>query len=229
MSHAYIAYLRVSTQKQGNSGLGLEAQQASIDGFVRDGDVVVARYVEVESGKKADRPQLTRALDHCRRIGATLLIAKLDRLARDVHLISGLMKSGVPFKAVDMPEASEFLIHITAAVAEQEARQIGARTRAALAAAKTRGVVLGGYRGVPPTEAAQQAATAAAAIVRSQAADSFAASLRPVLAAVMAEGAKSLREVADMLNARGVRTVRGGSWSAVQVMRLIERCDVVSA
>lgn len=140
----YITYLRVSTQQQGVSGLGLEAQRASIAAFAR-GAEILAEYVEVESGKRNDRPQLQLALEHARKAKATLLIAKLDRLARNVYFIADLMQNGkVDFIACDMPQANRLTLQIMAVMAEHEARMISERTKAALAAAKARGVKLGG-------------------------------------------------------------------------------------
>ena len=140
----YVVYLRVSTQRQGASGLGLEAQRAAVAAFVAQrGGQVLAERVEVESGKRADRPQLAEALAEAKRAGAVLLIAKLDRLARNVAFIAGLLEAGVEVQACDMPEANRFLLHVMAAVAEHEAAAISARTKAALAAAKARGVKLG--------------------------------------------------------------------------------------
>src|SRR5271154_4183939 len=143
----FVSYLRVSTARQGISGLGLEAQRASVAAFLNGGDwTLVQEVVEVESGKRSDRPALAEALRLCRKHRATLIIAKLDRLARNVHFISGLMESGVEFVAVDMPQANRFVVHILAAVAEQEADAISRRTKAALEAAKARGQKLGGRR-----------------------------------------------------------------------------------
>ncbi len=144
----YIAYYRVSTQRQGKSGLGLEAQQAAVKDHLNGGRwQLVAQITEVESGKRKDRPKLAEALKLCRVHGATLIIAKLDRLARNVAFVSALMDAGVEFEAVDFPQANRLTIHIMAAVAEHEAKAISERTKAALAAAKVRGVKLGGYRG----------------------------------------------------------------------------------
>ncbi|WP_435416859.1 recombinase family protein [Parerythrobacter aurantius] len=135
------AYLRVSTQRQGQSGLGLEAQRSAIMALIGSADFV--EFIEVESGKKSSRPQLQAALAHCRKSKVQLVIAKLDRLARNVHFVSGLMDSGVDFVAADMPQADRFMLHIFAAMAEEEGRRISERTKAALAAAKARGVKLG--------------------------------------------------------------------------------------
>lgn len=139
----FVTYLRVSTERQGQSGLGLEAQRAAVAAHVLGRGEVVAEFVEVESGKRADRPELARALAEAKRAGAVLLIAKLDRLARNVAFIANLLESGVEVTAADMPEANRFVLHIMAAVAEQEGRAISERTKAALAAAKARGVKLG--------------------------------------------------------------------------------------
>ncbi|MFC7553473.1 recombinase family protein [Pseudoroseomonas wenyumeiae] len=151
MSRTYVAYLRVSTDKQGRSGLGLEAQQAAIDVFLSPNDRLLSPpFIEVESGRKVGRPQLHAALALCRKRRATLLVAKLDRLARDAHFLLGLQKAGVDFVAADMPSANRLTVGIMALVAEEEARAISARTKAALAAAKARGMKLGGDRGTAP-------------------------------------------------------------------------------
>jgi DNA invertase Pin-like site-specific DNA recombinase len=139
-----VAYYRVSTAKQGRSGLGLDAQRAAVQGYANGRGEVVAEFVEVETGKRADRPRLAEAMAHAKKTRATLVIAKLDRLARNVHFISGLMESGVPFDCADRPGADPFRLHIEAAVAEEEARKVSERTRVALAAAKERGTLLGG-------------------------------------------------------------------------------------
>lgn len=149
MGLGLIPYYRVSTAKQGKSGLGLEGQMMAVKEYARRvGGKIIASYKEVETGKKTDRdrPQLARAMAHCRRSGSTLVIAKLDRLSRNVHFLSGLMEAGVDFVCCDMPAASRFTLHIMAAVAEMEAKQISERTKAALAAAKARGVLLGTHR-----------------------------------------------------------------------------------
>src|SRR5271154_3347795 len=144
----FISYLRVSTARQGASGLGLEAQREAVSRYLNGGHwQLVQELVEVESGKRNDRPAIAEALRLCRLHRATLIIAKLDRLARNVHFISSLMEAGVEFVAVDFPQANRLTVHILAAVAEHEASMISARTKAALAAAKARGVKLGGQRG----------------------------------------------------------------------------------
>jgi DNA invertase Pin-like site-specific DNA recombinase len=215
---SYIAYLRVSTQKQGQGGLGMEAQQEAIKRFIRDGDTLAGMFVEVESGRDCERPQLTAAMEACRRTGARLLIAKLDRLARSVRFISTLMESEVKFTACDMPDADPFRLHIEAAIAEEEARKISARTKAALAAAKARGVRLGGYRGVPPVREAGVKGNA----VRAATAHARAMSLRPVIDELRASGASTLVAIGEGLNARGIVAPRGGKWQAPQVRRLLQ-------
>ena len=141
-----VAYYRVSTKRQGRSGLGLAAQQSAVQAYADGRGNVIAEYTEVETGKKADRPKLAEALAHARKARAKLVIAKLDRLGRNVAFISGLMESGVPFDCADRPGADPFRLHIEAAIAEEEARKIGQRTREALRAAKRRGVLLGASR-----------------------------------------------------------------------------------
>lgn len=219
---AYVEYYRVSTDKQGRSGLGLEAQQEAVRRFLRAGDQTIKPpFIEVESGKNDDRPQLHAAMDVCRRMGATLLIAKLDRLARDVAFIATLMKSDVRFVACDMPDADPFRLHIEAAIAEEEARKISHRTKAALAAAKARGVKLGGYRGYDLTEDQRTKGAAMSAQVRADAAAQRAVGLLPVIEGIKAEGITSMGGIAKALNERGIPTARGGQWQAVQVQRLL--------
>jgi DNA invertase Pin-like site-specific DNA recombinase len=217
----FVAYYRVSTQRQGRSGLGLEAQQTAVRDFLNGGDWrLVAEVTEVESGKRSDRPKLAEAVKLCRLHGAVLIIAKLDRLARNVAFISNLMESGVEFHAVDFPQANRLTVHILAAVAEHEAKAISERTKAALAAAKRRGVKLGGYRGTTMTRAMRKAASEAI----TKRANARAADLAPTIAELQAAGATSLRAIAAGLNERGIPTSRGeGTWSATQVMRVLAR------
>lgn len=220
-SGKFVLYFRVSTARQGASGLGLDAQRKAVTEFLNGGDWrTVGEFTEVESGKRSDRPELARAIEACRVHGARLLIAKLDRLSRDAHFLLGLDKEGVDFVAADMPNANRLTVGIMALVAEEERRMIGARTKAALAAAKARGVVLGGDRGGRATDAARTKAAA----VRQDKADARAMDLAKVIAEVKADGATSLRQVATELNARGIGTARGdGLWTAVQVSRVLAR------
>jgi DNA invertase Pin-like site-specific DNA recombinase len=217
----FVSYLRVSTDRQGRSGLGLEAQREAVSQYLKGGPCkLVAELVEVESGKRNDRPALAEALKLCRIHGAVLLVAKLDRLARNVYFTSSLMESGVEFLACDFPTANRLTIHILAAVAEHEASAISARTKAALAAAKARGVKLGGDRGgVIARHAAK--GNLASAVVRCARADKRAADLLPVIQAIQSQGATSLREIASVLNERDIPAARGGQWSAVQVQRIL--------
>ena len=199
----------------------MEAQRAAVEAFVAArGGEVLAEKVEVESGKRADRPQLAEALAEAKRLGAVLLIAKLDRLARNVAFISGLLESGVEVQACDMPEANKFMLHIMAAVAEHEAAAISARTKAALAAAKARGVKLGWS--IPERAAEAKLASQRAAEGRAAEADQFAARVGPMAAALAAEG-RSLRQIASELNARGIATPRGKAWQATSVKNLLAR------
>ena len=228
-ARTFVAYLRVSTDRQGRSGLGLDAQHAAIAAFLMPGDrLLQPPYVEVESGRNPDRPKLREALARCRATGATLLIAKLDRLARSVHFVSGLMAEGVPFAACDMPSASPFMLHIHAAVAEEEARAISQRTKAALAAAKARGVKLGGDRGYkPPTPPDWTLGAKAAGEARSRAADHAAHALSGAIADVRTAlgGVASLQAIARGLTERGVATPRGGAWTATAVRRALGRVE----
>lgn len=215
-----VAYYRVSTKRQGASGLGLEAQQDAVRSYLNGSTWrLVSEVIEVESGKRSDRPRLEEALRLCRLHRATLIIAKLDRLARNVAFVSKLMEAGVEFVAVDFPQANRLTVHILAAVAEHEARAISERTTAALARARARGVKLGGDRGHMPSIAAQGHAASLAA--RRARARSRAADLLPVIAEVRTGGASSLQQVADALNARNITTARGLKWTPTQI-RLLE-------
>jgi len=212
----FVAYYRVSTDQQGASGLGLEAQRKAVKTYLDGGPWrLVAQHTEVESGKRTDRPELAKALAACRKHKAKLIIAKLDRLSRNLAFIATLMDSGVEFIAVDNPHANKLTIHILAAVAQHEREAISERTKAALAAAKARGKKLGG----PRLAQARKKSIAA----RSAAADTFAANLRPIIEQIRASGISSLRGVAKALNARGVRTARGNEWTAMQVSNVLER------
>ena len=216
----FVSYLRVSTKRQGESGLGLEAQREAVRSYLAGrGWPPIAEYVEIESGKRNDRPELARALAACKLYGAVLVVAKLDRLARNVAFVSALMESGVEFTAVDFPQANTLTIHILAAVAEHERKMISARTMAALAAAKARGTVLGGFRGFVPGQAERTAAAAA----KAQAADGRADRLRDVVAEIRAAGITSASGISKELNRRNITTAKGGMWQTVQVQRLVAR------
>jgi DNA invertase Pin-like site-specific DNA recombinase len=218
----FVAYYRVSTEKQGRSGLGLEAQQEAVRSYLNGGSwQLMAEVVEVESGKKNDRPRLAEALRLCRLHGAVLIIAKLDRLARNVAFISNLMESGVEFTAVDFPQANRLTVHILAAVAEHEREMISRRTKDALAAAKARGKKLGGNRGKVHLVAKEGAL--ASAVVRTARAKRRAADIGPIVEDIRASGAVSLRQIAAALNERHIKTPRGGEWSATQVMRVLDQ------
>jgi DNA invertase Pin-like site-specific DNA recombinase len=203
-------------------GLGLEAQQEAVRTYLRGGDwQLMAEVVEVESGKKNNRPRLAEALRLCRLHGAILIIAKLDRLARNVAFISNLMESGVEFTAVDFPQANRLTVHILAAVAEHEREMISRRTKDALAAAKARGKKLGGNRG--KIHLVSKKGAEASAAVRSAKAKRRVADIGPIVADIQASGATSLRQIAAALNERHIKTSRGKDWTPTQVMRVIEQ------
>lgn len=214
-SSKYIAYYRVSTNRQSVSGLGLEAQKASVNLFIsRTGGELLGEYVEAESGRKIYRPQLVAAIAETKRLGAILLIAKLDRLARRVHFISGLMETGVQFRAADMPNADRFMLHVYAAMAEEEARRIGERTRNALQAAKARGVKLG-------TSCQVLADANRAAALR------HALALGPTIEALKARG-EPVRAIAARLNSDGIPAYSGGKWYPTSVQRVWMRYHSLS-
>jgi DNA invertase Pin-like site-specific DNA recombinase len=215
-----VAYYRVSTDSQGRSGLGLEGQVAAVAAHVAStGCELVASFTEVESGKRNDRPELAKAMAHAKRAKATLVIAKLDRLARNVHFVSGLMESGVTFVACDNPNANRLTVHILAAVAEDEARRISERTKAALAAYKARGGVLGGAR--PESRNLTREARERGANTNRGAAKRDYAALLPTVEGLRSSG-KSLRAIADTLNAQGHATRTGAAWNAMQVSRMLK-------
>jgi len=221
MNTDLIAYLRVSTGRQARSGLGLEAQRAAITTFAAaNGLTVIAEYVEAETGKGFDaldrRPILAAALAQARKAKASVVVAKLDRLSRDVAFISGLMAQRVPFVTVEHGlDVDPFVLHLYAALAEKERAQISARTKAALAAKKAQGVKLGGPRAVEAAKAGREAQSANA--------DAFAANVLPIIQSLQASGLKSLAAIAEALNARGIRTARGGEWHSTTVRNILLR------
>ncbi len=213
----YVAYYRVSTAAQGRSGLGLEGQQAAVTAFLATQDnELIASFTEVESGKNADRPQLTAALALARRQKAKLIISKLDRLSRNLSFLANLIESSVDILIADMPTANRLTIQLMAVVAEHEARMISERTKAALAAAKARGVILG-------NRASLIAAQPIAREVIAKHADQHADDVMPTLKQIIKSGVRSVHIVAQQLNQRGVRTARGGQWHGTTILNLIRR------
>ena len=218
----YIAYYRVSTAAQGRSGLGLEAQQAAVKAYLQGRDHDLAgQFIEVESGRNSERPRLGEALALARKLKATLVIAKLDRLARSVSFIANLMDAGVEFVACDMPAANRLTLHIMAAVGEAEARMISERTRAALQAAKARGVRLGNPTNLPEAQAAGHRTMI-------EDADNHAAKVVGTIREIVRGGVYSVHKIADKMNERCVPTRRGGAWSGSSVLNTLRRCGFKS-
>lgn len=220
-----VAYERVSTTRQGRSGLGLAAQRKAINDFTAArGADLLARFTEVESGRRNDRPELDRALTLARLTGATLIIAKLDRLSRNAAFLLTLRDSGVQFLAADMPEANNLTVGIMALVAEAEREAISRRTREALQAAKARGVKLGNPNGAAALRRAGKGGEALRRVVAANA-DEFARSLAPVVEKIRADGATSLRAIAAELSQRGILTRRGGQWQVSNVRGVLARLE----
>ena len=212
----FVSYLRVSTDAQGRSGLGLEAQQAAVSNYLNGGSwELVDSFVEVESGRNSDRPELAKSLAACKKYKAVLVVAKLDRLSRSVAFLARLLEANVEFVACDNPHANKLMVHMLAAFAEHERDQISARTKAALAAAKARGVKLGGPK-LAEAQAKGQSAQKADA-------DKRAVNIMPVIREIQSAGITSLNAIAQTLNARGVQTPRGGQWFASSVKNLLAR------
>lgn len=226
----FVSYLRVSTAKQGRSGLSIEAQrQAVADLLNGNGSKIVDEFVEEESGRNNDRPQLKQAIATARLHGAKLVVAKLDRLARDAGFLLSLRDSGVEFVAADLPEANRLAVGVLAVVAEDEAERISQRIKDALAAKKARGEPLGNPDTLPKDperrrEVAQEGARASAK-VRSERADRRARDLAPILKEIREEGSTSLREIAAGLNERGIPTARDSKWTASAVKRVLDRLE----
>lgn len=210
----FVGYFRVSTDRQGRSGLGLDAQREAVSRFITGRGELLSEFTEIESGRKSDRPALAEALTLCRQRKAILLIARLDRLARSVAFISNLMESGVDFVAVDMPEANRLTIHILAAVAEHEREAISIRTKAALQAAKARGVTLGNPRAAEAAPLAHRANQAQA--------NRFAETIAPLIERLRNQG-MSYAAIAEDLNERHIPTARGRSWYAGTVRNILQR------
>lgn len=222
-----VAYYRVSTSAQGRSGLGLDAQRLAVSQFCGGrGCEMVGEFVEIESGKLDARPELAKALHLAKVTGATLVVAKLDRLSRNVAFLAALQDSDARFLAADMPEANELTVHIMAAVAQAERKAISRRTKEALAAAKARGVKLGNPNGAAALISAKKGNTASVAAIRAGA-ERFAADLEPIVADIMRTGTTSLRTIAGELNRRGIVTRRGGAWHPATVRNLIGRQHMV--
>lgn len=218
-----VAYYRVSTEGQSRSGLGLEAQQRAVETLcVGRGWTIIEAFTEVESGKRADRPKLTDALHHAKVTGATLVIAKLDRLSRNAAFLLQLQDSGAKFLAADMPEACNLTVGIMALVAQQEREAISKRTKEALAAARARGTRLGNPNGAEALRRAGKGNGASVAAIKAEA-DAFAADLGPTVAKLRAEGHTSLPALARELNAGGFQTARGGRWHPSSVRNLLAR------
>ena len=221
---SFVAYYRVSTARQGKSGLGLEAQKKAVSDFLKGGSWHLSgEFVEIESGKSDDRPELEQALAMCDLSGAKLVVAKLDRLSRNLAFLAKLQESGAQFVAADMPEANELTIHIMAAVAQAERKAISARTKEALAAAKARGVRLGGNRGNLED---LRKGPAKSAEVRSQQATERATKVRRQIEGMISgDEPRSLRQIALALNKRGITAPRGGRWHASQVRAALKITD----
>jgi DNA invertase Pin-like site-specific DNA recombinase len=207
----FVAYYRVSTDQQGRSGLGLDAQREAVGQFLAGRQAeAVSEFVEIESGGKDDRPKLKEALAACRQFKATLLIAKLDRLARSVAFIANLMDGNTDFVACDMPHASRLVLHVMAAFAEHERQIIGERTKAALAAAKARGVRLGAHGAVLAARHRAEATT-------------YAFTVKGSIMTAIETGAKTTRQIAEWLNEAGIPSRQGGRWHPANVSRALSR------
>ena len=236
MPNRFVSYLRVSTDKQDRSGLGEAAQRQAVKDFINGDAELIAEFVEIETGKRDDRPKLAEAMHRAKVTGAKLVIAKLDRLSRNVAFIAQLQEAGVPFVCCDMPEATEFTIHILAAVAQHERKAISARTKAALgainAAIAERGswvsrsgrqlTRLGNVNGAAALRRADKGNAASVVAIIANA-DQHARDVLPVIEDIRSGGVTTLLGIADELNRRGILTARGGTWDATRVRRLVNR------
>jgi DNA invertase Pin-like site-specific DNA recombinase len=224
-SSKVVTYLRVSTDRQGRSGLGLEGQRAAVEAYVaRTGANIVREFVEVESGRHDERPRLLEALAFARRSKATLLVAKLDRLSRSVRFIATVLDSGADFAAADVPDANRLLLHVLAAVAEAEAKSISDRTKAALQAARARGTLLGSHNPAVPalTKSAREKGQKLGAQANRCKAVAAYADLQPYMVELREQG-HSLRAIAQRLNEAGHKTRSDCAWSAPQVLYVLRR------
>lgn len=220
----FVAYYRVSTNKQGAKGNGILAQKELVHNFLNGGSwKLLDEFTEVESGKKDDRPELARAIKICQLKNAKLLVSKLDRLSRDVHFITSLMKSDVRFIVAEMPEMTELTCHIYAAMAQHERKMISDRTKAGLAQAKKRGVKLGNPALWHGEQIKGSGDTTVARIVKTNKADDYASKMKDIIEDIMSEGCKTLRSVATELNQRGFTTRRNKQWTANSVRLTIQR------
>jgi DNA invertase Pin-like site-specific DNA recombinase len=229
----FVSYLRVSTDKQGRSGLGLEAQREAVTRYLNGGNwTLAAEYVETESGKRSDRPKLAAALAHAKAIRATVVFAKLDRLTRNVDLLRSLVASGVDLVFCDLPHVppgamGRFLLTQMASVAELEAGLISERTKAALAAAKARGVKLGNPNGARALRGKQTGNREAVVAIKAKAQE-HAVNLHSIVDDIRAQGITSVRKIAEELNERGILAPRGGAWQPTTVVRLLDRLEATA-
>lgn len=215
----YVTYYRVSTERQGRSGLGLEAQRSAVATFLKHQDGrEVATFTEVETGKRNDRPQLGAALKRCKQTNATLLVAKLDRLSRNAAFLLNLRDAGVKFQALDLPEVNTLALGVLAVIAQHERETISARTKAALAARKARGLPLGTPRDLSTWQAA---GAATGCKTNSDKAREWALDQREVIESARAAGAKTLQAIADHLNGESITTRRGSHWTPAAVSRVV--------
>lgn len=220
----FIAYYRVSTNKQGINGLGIDAQRETVNNFLNGGNwKVIDEFTEVESGQKANRPELTKAIKTCNLKGAKLVVAKLDRLSRDLHFITSLQKANIKFVVAEMPEMNELTIHLMAAMAQHERQMISQRTKQALAQARKRGIVLGNPCLRMGKQIEGSGDTSKARKARKYLADNYAYQMKDIVFGLMTDGISSLNGIANELNRQDYKTRFGKAWTATAVKRLVER------
>lgn len=213
----YVAYYRVSTDRQGKSGLGIEAQREAISNYIKLSNGTISKdFIEIESGSRNARPALNEAVKYCRKNKTTLLLAKLDRLSRNLHFITGLMEAKIDFVAADNPHANKLMIHMLAAFAEHEREMISERTKSALAAAKSRGVKLGTYGEVLAKQNKEKA-------------NVYAKKMEPIIEEIQLQGIRSIRGICDELNRRNIKTSRGNNWFTSTTFKLLKRIEHLDA